>query len=118
MNLEEFRLLCLSLPYAEERAPWEERYGDLITYSVGGKWYCLLNLEDRRCNIKCVTEQIENLCESYQGIVPAWHMNKRHWVTLFLDSDVSDSEIERLIKQSYQLVVNKLPKKIRNELGV
>lgn len=43
MNVEDFRELCLSMPFAKENAPWSEpKYEDLLTYTIGDKWFCLL----------------------------------------------------------------------------
>ena len=43
-------------------------------------------------------------------VLPGYHMNKQHWNTVLLDKSVPDNEVKRMIEQSYQLVVNTLPK--------
>ena len=52
----------------------------------------------------------ERLREQYEGVRPAYHMNKRHWSNLSLDM-LDDDFIREQIKASYDLVVSKLPKK-------
>lgn len=119
MNVEDFRELCLSMPFAKENAPWSEpEYEDLLTYTIGDKWFCLLDLKEKRCNLKCDPENILDLQEAYKGIVPAWHMNKKYWFTLYLDSDVQSMKIEELVRKAYSLVVKKLTKAKRQELGL
>ena len=87
MNVEQFRELCLSLPGAQENAPWREHeYQNLITYSVAGKWFCLLDLDNKFCNIKGDPDQILQLQDQYQAIQPAWHMNKKHWMKILLET--------------------------------
>ena len=119
MNVEDFRNLCLSLPRANENSPWaEHKYQNLITFTVAEKWFCLLNIESKCCNLKCAPENVEELQARYRGIQPAWHMNKTHWIKLVLDSDVPDKEIEHLVTQAYNLIVKKLPKIKRQALGL
>lgn len=119
MNVEDFREYCLSLPQAKENSPWTEpQYQNLITFTVDGKWFCLLDAENKFCDIKCSPEMIIDLREHYQGVQPAWHMNKTHWVKIVLDSDVPDKEIEALVKQAYDLIVKGLSKSKRTQLGL
>lgn len=119
MNIEDFRAVCLSQPCAGENAPWADpRYQNLITYTVAGKWFCLLNLDTKACNIKCRPDEVAELLDRYRGIEPAWHMNKTHWIGLVPDSDVPDDEIRRLVRQAYSLVVARLTKAVRRELGL
>lgn len=119
MNLEEFRGLCMSFYKAEENAPWSDpRYQNLLTFTVDGKWFCLIDIDTKCCNIKCPPEQVAELQELYRGIEPACHMNKKHWVMLRLDSDVPDSKIRELLRQAYGLIVKKLSRARREALGL
>ena len=78
----------------------------------------MLDLKEKRCNLKCNPEQILDFQNTYRGIVPAWHMNKKHWFTLYLDSDVPDTKIVELVHESYLLIARKLAKSKRKELGL
>lgn len=119
MDIEEFRDYCLSLPQAKEKSPWTEpQYQNLITYSVADKWFCLLDLDNKFCNLKCPVDQVAELQDKYKGVEPAWHMNKTHWITVLLDSDVPKAEIESLVKQAYNLIIARLPKSKKQELGL
>lgn len=119
MNVEELREYCLSLPKVEENCPWTEpQYEMLITYKVGGKWFVLVNPDDKFIDVKCEPETIADMQNRYQGAFPAWHMNKEHWLGIRLESDVPDALIRQLIKEGYGMVVAKLPKKTRETLGI
>lgn len=119
MNVEDFRNYCLSLPEARENAPWTEpQYQNLITFTVADKWFCLLDIENKFCDVKCAPENVEELQMKYNGVQPAWHMNKTHWIKIVLDSDVPADEIEKLVKQAYDLIVKSLTKSKRQELGL
>ncbi len=119
MNIEEFREFCLSLPHAAEKCPWTDpKYQCLITYTVADKWFCLLDIDDKYCNIKCPPDQVQELQEHFIGIEPAWHMNKTHWIKIVLDSDVPKEKIRSLVRQAYNLIINRLSKAKKEELGI
>lgn len=119
MNIEDFRDFCLSMPAAKENAPWTEpQYQNLITFTVADKWFCLLDIENKFCDVKCNPDLVEELQDKYSGIQPAWHMNKKHWIKIVLDSDVPQSEIEALVHNAYDLIVAELSKAKRSELGL
>lgn len=119
MNIENFREYCLSLPKAQENAPWTEpQYKNLVTFTVADKWFCLLDIENKFCDVKCAPENVAELQDKFKGVQPAWHMNKNHWIKIVLDSDVPDNEIETLVKQAYDLIVKTLPKTKREALGL
>lgn len=121
MNIEEFRNYCLSLPYVTEKMPFptvKDTYSrDVLCFYVGSKWFCYVNIEDfDRCCLKSTPEDAEELREQYQGIRPAWHMNKRMWDDVYLNADVLDKKIEELVKTSYRLVWGTLSNKEREAL--
>lgn len=121
MNVEEFRNYCLSLPYVTEKMPFptvKDAYSrNVLCFYVGSKWFCYVNIEVfDRCCLKSTPEDAEELRERYQGIRPAWHMNKRMWSDVYFNADVSDKEIGELVKTSYWLVWGTLSNKEREAL--
>lgn len=116
MNIEDLREYCLSLPGACENSPWTvSRYQMLVTFTVGGKWFCLADIDRKAVNVKCDPADVDDLISRYIGITAAWHMNKRHWITVSLESDVPDKMIRHLLDNAYRLIVNKLTAKQRME---
>ncbi len=114
MNAEELREYCLSLKGAEENMPWTEpQYSMLATFTVGGKWFCLVDLDKKFIDVKCSPETVAEMQARYQGAFPAWHMNKEHWLGVKLESDVPDKVNEELLSDGYRLIVSKLPKSIK-----
>lgn len=88
-----------------------------LVMKVGGKMFTLINLdEDPSLNLKCDPEEALVLRETYNAVSPGYHMSKKHWNTVLLDDSIKDEVIKKWIKDSYQLVVNKLPLKIRNQI--
>lgn len=115
MELDEIREYCLARPDVTEGFPFGE---DVLVFKVRGKLFCLANLTDTpsRCNLKCEPERAVELRESHDGIIPGWHMNKKHWNTVVLDGSVPSTLIEELVEHSYQRVILGLKKKDREEL--
>ena len=68
-------------------------------------------------NVKCDPEKAEELREMYSSVIPAFHMNKKHWNTVILNGQVNAKLIREMIDDSYELVVNTLPMKERKKLG-
>ncbi len=88
MNIEELREYCLALNGANENMPWSEpQYSMLATFTVGGKWFCLVDLDKKFIDVKCSPETISEMQSRYHGAFPAWHMNKVHCLGVKLDSD-------------------------------
>ena len=61
-------------------------------------------------DIKCSTIMIGSLL-STKGFLPAYHMNKNHWVSIVLDGSVPDDQITPLLELSYDIVAPKRRKK-------
>lgn len=116
MNIEETREYALSLPFAEESL----FAADWVQYRVCGKWFMLiwLNAPEARVAVKCDPELAVELRERYNGVEPAYHMNKRMWNDLYLNRDLNDEDVKRYILHSYDQVVKKLPRKMKKGLGI
>lgn len=113
MNVEEIRDFCLSFPQAEENSPWSNpKYADLITFTIEGKWFCLLDPDKKFVDIKCSPQTIQEMLSHYNGAFPAWHMNKEHWLGINIESDIPDKKIKELITIGYNLIKSKLPGKL------
>ena len=111
MNIESVREYCLSLPHATEDFPFDET---TLAFRIGGRIFAMIDLERTEWFVlKCNPDMAIELREKYAEISPAWHMNKRHWNQINLFGYLSEELICSLIRHSYSLVVQKLPKAIR-----
>ncbi|WP_299452111.1 MmcQ/YjbR family DNA-binding protein [uncultured Microscilla sp.] len=114
MNIEEFREFCIAMKGVTEELPFDE---DTLVFKVMGKMFALTGMETfAGVNVKCEPEKAIELREQYNAVKPGYHMSKKHWNTIEVNSDMPDSEIRQWIQHSYDLVVSKLPKKIKEEL--
>ncbi len=121
MNVEDFRTYCLSFKGVHDKMPFEKATSEydrnILVFYVADKWFCFANIDVFDfCDIKCSIEQIEDLQDRYEGIKPGYHMNKKHWISVYFDKDVPDKMIRDLVKQSYDMVVASLSKKEREAL--
>ncbi len=114
MDIESFRNYCIHKKGVIEDFPFDE---DTIVFKVMGKMFALADVDAfKSVNLKSHPERSIELRERYSGISPGYHMNKVHWNTINMDGTVPDDLIIDLIDHSYNLVVDKLPKTVRNEL--
>jgi len=115
MNIEDLRAYCISLKGVEETLPFGP---DNLVMKVMGKMFCLISLDAHplSCNLKCNPELVDDLREKYTGVLPGYHMNKRHWNTIVFDGSFSDTDALLWVDDSYALVVNSLTQQLKNEL--
>ena len=114
MNLEAYYEYCLSKKGVTEHFPFDE---ETLVFKVGGKMFLLMSLEKQPLSIAVKTdpEWSAELREQYPQINGAYHMNKTHWNSVICEG-LKRELIVKLIDHSYELVVNALPKKIREEV--
>jgi len=115
MNHETVRSYCLSLPNVTEDVQWEN---DLL-FRIGNKMFTVLSLaaeSDHVMSFKCTPEMFAELTER-PGIVPAPYVARYHWVALERFDALKATELKSLIKNSYEMVRAKLPRKILANLA-
>jgi len=108
-DVEWLRKLCHSFPDVTEDMPW----GDDLCFKVRGKIFTGMVLSDGRfprITLKCAPETFHELLE-IEGISPAPYVGRYKWVMLANSNVLSANELEFLIRQSYNLVAAKAPKK-------
>jgi predicted DNA-binding protein (MmcQ/YjbR family) len=113
MNIEELREYCLAKKGVTESFPFDET---TLVFKVAGKMFCLTDLvDDFSINLKNDPEKNMELRERFPAVRPGYHMNKQHWNTVEVDGTISDEMLKQLVDESYELIVQKLPKKISEE---
>ena len=110
MNHSTLLELCLALPQAVETFPFGEETS-VFKVSGNGKIFALSSLEGTplQVSLKVDPEDGISLRERYTGIIPGYHLNKRHWITVDLESDVPDDLVEELVRGSHALVRPRTP---------
>jgi predicted DNA-binding protein (MmcQ/YjbR family) len=112
MDIEEIQDYCLSKPFTEVGSPFGP---ETLVFKVHGKMFALVPVDEEHIsiNLKNNPEKNIELIEEFDGIIPGWHMNKVHWITVKLNFGLKKLLILQLIDESYQIVFDALPKKLR-----
>lgn len=114
MSVEFVRTVAMSLPNVTEQIQWE----DHLLFKIGGKMFAITTLTPVgvRLSVKSTPEKFAELTE-IPGVIPAPYMARNHWVALERWDALRRNEMEELIRESYQLVFAKLPKRTQAELA-
>ena len=109
MDLAQFREYCLSKPRATEGTPFGP---DVLVFKVSGKMFALAALDEvpTTVNLKCDPDLALDLRDRYEQVTPGYHMNKKHWNTVEIETGIPDGDLRKMIDHSYDLVANSLPK--------
>jgi predicted DNA-binding protein (MmcQ/YjbR family) len=125
MDAKQVRDYLLSKPEAVEDFPFGP---DVMVIKVKGKVFALLSenggknpTQRPQMNLKCDPLEATQLRDVFDDVIPGYHMNKKHWNTLYLTdndktSDIPKGEIERQIDNSYGLVLKGMTKAARLSL--
>jgi predicted DNA-binding protein (MmcQ/YjbR family) len=113
MDVDFVRGVCRKLPGTTEHVQW----GADLVFKVGGKMYAVTPLEPAPVclSFKCSPEDFADLTE-HPGIIPAPYLARAQWIALESEDALPAVAIKRYLKQSYELVFAKLPKKAQAEL--
>ncbi|MBL7920868.1 MAG: MmcQ/YjbR family DNA-binding protein [Bacteroidia bacterium] len=114
MSIEEIREYCLLKRGVTESFPFDN---ETLVFKAG-KMFLLtgLNSNPVQFNVKCDPQIAIELREKYDFVQPGYHMNKQHWNTVTCDGRATKKQIFEWIDHSYDLIVQSLPKKQREEL--
>ena len=91
---------------------------DVRVYKVGNKMFGIIAEANNplSINLKCDPDEAMALRDIFDNVIPGYHMNKVHWNTVIMQGDVPDGEVQRMVDNSYDLIVASLPKKIQQQL--
>lgn len=103
MSPDELRDWCLGRLGAKETFPFN---ASTSVFKVGEKMFALSALSDEplAVSVKCDPDYAEELRATHDAIVPGYHLNKRHWITVTLGRDAGDELVRELIAESHALV--------------
>jgi predicted DNA-binding protein (MmcQ/YjbR family) len=113
VNVEWIRKCCLAFPHVTEHAQWE-----CLVCKVGGKIFAVAPFEPSKAvlSFKVTPEDFAELTEM-PGIIQAPYFARGQWVALESEDALPAAEIKKFLRKSYDLVVAKLPKKVKTALS-
>lgn len=111
MTTDKLQSYCLSFPGTHEGIKW-----DHLVFMVKEKLFIITGFtDDSNVSFKVTPEDFEELCER-EGIIQAPHLARNQWVSVTKRNALKPKEWEHYLKQSYELIKAKLPKKVREQL--
>jgi predicted DNA-binding protein (MmcQ/YjbR family) len=115
VDLHHLRTHCLAKPGTTEERPFGP---DTVVFKVMNKMFALCGDDPQPAfvNLKCDPDDALFFRENFEGVKPGYHMDKRLWNSVYLQSDVPETLVREMIDDSYDLIVASLPKKDRNTL--
>jgi len=118
MHIEQFREYCLNKKGVTESFPFDE---DVLVFKVLNKMFALTSLsaEEFKVSLKCDPDKAIELRDNHESIISAFHMNKKHWNSVNVETLYNDKLFIELLNHSYELVVKGMTKKdkaILNEI--
>lgn len=92
---------------------------DALLYRVHGKIFALLlrNRASTLLNLKCDPYLSLDYRARYPHVLPGWHMNKLHWISLDVEGDTPETVCRELVDLSYDLVWHGLPRRVRERVS-
>lgn len=110
MKFDELKEYLLSKPETAESFPFGD---DVHVFRVKNKMYALVGWRNdlMMLNLKCDPDESVALRDIFPAITEGYHMDKKHWVSIYFDNTVPKGEILRIIDNSFLLVVSKMNKK-------
>jgi len=112
-------LVMVTKPFGQEVDVYKVNHKMFATLSVGNEgetdeddnpiWWM---------NLKCDPDEAQALRDIFPAVIPGYHMNKRLWNTVILDGSIPQGEIERMIDNSFNLVVANMPEKDRKAIEI
>ncbi|VDZ87898.1 TetR family transcriptional regulator [Lelliottia amnigena] len=102
--------VALELPFIEHCWPFGPEYD---VFKVGGKIFMLTAVAHGRQHVSLKSDPEKSLLNQqiYRGIEPGYHLNKKHWISIYAADDITPELVTDLVLDSWNLVVDKLPKK-------
>lgn len=106
---------ALDQPFTEHCWPFGPEYD---VFKVEGKIFMMTSIAHGRPLVSMKSDPQKSLLNQqiYRSIEPGYHLNKKHWISLYAGDDLSPDLVTELVIDSWNLVVDKLPKKAQQRL--
>ena len=113
MEIDAIRDYCLAKPGVTEGMKW----GEHLTFMVGGKMFAVFGMDQSPINasFKVSDEDFETMSDQ-EGMKPAPYFAKNIWIAVDDISRISENEWKRLLTNGYELIKEKLPEKVQENL--
>jgi len=96
---------CLTFQNVYEDYPFRDKNWTVIRHMGNKKVFAWIFEKDGYIwiNVKCKADWVDFWRNTFNSVLPAYHLNKKHWNSVILDGTVPKDEICRMISESYDL---------------
>lgn len=103
---EEVIAYALTLPETYQDTPFRDPNWILVRFRRNKKAFAWTYERNGSIwiNVKVDPEWREFWRNTYKAVVPGYHQNKEHWNSIILDGSIPETEIKRMIAESYDLI--------------
>jgi predicted DNA-binding protein (MmcQ/YjbR family) len=116
MNIEEYRDYCINKNGVTESFPFSN-ISNVLVFKVAGKMFTATDVSTfASVSVKCNPNLVEELRATYDAVKAPGYMSKRHWNRIIMDNSIPDKMIYKWIDDSYNLILSKLSKSVREKL--
>ncbi len=109
---------CVDYPFGDDIKVFKVKNKMFATLALGKMGKGDVDKQDWWMNLKCDPDEAVMLRDIFPAVIPGYHMNKRLWITVILDGSIPQGEIERMMDNSFKLVVSKMTKKDQQSILV
>ncbi|MCL1876674.1 MmcQ/YjbR family DNA-binding protein [Candidatus Saccharibacteria bacterium] len=104
MTHKEIEEFILQMPNARLDYPFGETTA--VYRAANDKMFVLIaeGSNPLRISLKVDPQLGQLLRDKYESVMPGWHLNKKHWITVLATGQLSDQEIRDLVRHSFELV--------------
>lgn len=113
MDLDTLRAICLAHPGATEEVQW----GNHLLFKVGGKMFCITNIDDANDTSFKVSDEHFDELGSTDDFMPAPHLARAKWLKVVRPQSLKTADWKQFISEAYAIVKAKLPKKVQASLS-
>ncbi len=107
---------CLSKKGVEKEYKLE---WDATRYMINGKMFALQGGDKEGkpiITVKLNPIHSELLRSQYKDIIPGYYMNKEHWSSMYLEGEVPDQVLKKMLDEGYSLIFESLNKKLQKQI--
>ena len=104
----------LSFPGTYKEAPFHDQNWQLVRVTDNKKVFLWTYERDGylNLNVKVDPEWRDFFRNAYESVIPGYHLNKEHWNTIIIDGTIPDSEVKKMIEESYRIITDSPTKRI------
>lgn len=108
----EIKSHCLSYDDVYEDYPFHDPNWCVIRHRANHKIFAWIFEKDQQIwvNLKCDPQWTGFWRSAFPSVLPAYHLNKTHWNSVILDGNIPDTDVHRMVMESYLLTKPKLKK--------